>query len=331
MTRILNANIKKFMGAKYERVAKTLMIWAILLFALRSSEIKIEIAPIVVWLTTIFLTVGGFVQVLSSDDTIDSLRGQLMLPENPAKFHTAFFLSVALYTLLTKAGLLLVGYLAVSKFQLSAIIGFVVRFTVSGIVTYPLAFHTEKRVTGHRYIKHTRHSFAFYLLRYLMNNRKYLADTAVLWAFGSVFSVVMGRNAPADFLPIGFALMCLNTPLGILLSSDRALYRQVRLLPGQTAGVLFPYALFLAGINMVACGVYLTAWKIAVGSFSPIMLLFAVLFSIISAGLTVALEIKFPLLDWKVESDLWHHPRKYVVPGIMVIFAFVITFLTGGF
>ena len=54
MTRILNANIKKFMGAKYERVAKTLMIWAILLFALRSSEIKIEIAPIVVWLTTIF-------------------------------------------------------------------------------------------------------------------------------------------------------------------------------------------------------------------------------------------------------------------------------------
>ena len=95
MTRILNANIKKFMGAKYERVAKTLMIWAILLFALRSSEIKIEIAPIVVWLTTIFLTVGGFVQVLSSDDTIDSLRGQLMLPENPVEFHTAFFLSVA--------------------------------------------------------------------------------------------------------------------------------------------------------------------------------------------------------------------------------------------
>ncbi len=175
--------------------------------------------------------------MLSSDDTIDSLRGQLMLPENPVEFHTAFFLSVALYTLLTKAGLLLVGYFAASRFQLSAIIGFVVCFIVSGIVTYPLVFHTEKRVTGYRYIKHTRHSFAFYLLRYLMNNRKYLANTAALWAFGSVFSVIMSRNSLAGFLPIGFALMCFNTPLGILLSIDRALYRQVRLLPGQTVGV----------------------------------------------------------------------------------------------
>lgn len=331
MTRILNANMKKFMGAKFERVAKTLIIWAILLFALRSAEIRIEIAPIVVWLTTIFITVGGFVQVLSSDDTIDSLRGQLMLPESSAKFHLAFFLSVSLYTLFTKTGLLLIAYLAVSRFQLSAVIGFTVCFIVSGMVTYPLAFRTEKKVTRYRYIKHTRSSFAFYLLRYLMNNKKYLVNTAALWAFGSVFAVVMGRNAPADFLPIGFALMCLNTPLGILLSSDRALYRQVRLLPGQTAGVLLPYTLFLAVINMVACGIYLIVWRAAVGSFSPIMILFSVLFSIVSAGLTVALEIKFPLLDWKVESDLWHHPRKYVVPGIMMFLALSVVTLMGEF
>ncbi|MFZ2259069.1 MAG: hypothetical protein WAV55_13250 [Clostridiaceae bacterium] len=331
MTRILNANMKKFMGAKYERVIKTLVIWAILLFVLHSSEIRIEIAPIVVWLSTIVLTVGGFIQVLSSDDTIDSLRGQLMLPENPAKFHTAFLLSVALYTLFTKAGLLLVVYFAVSKFQLSAVIGFVVCFIVSGIVTYPLAFRTEKSMAVYHYIKHTRHSFISYLLRYLMNNKKYLANTVALWAFGSIFSVIMGKNTPDSFLPIGFALMCFNTPLGILLSSDRSLYRQVKLLPGQTAGVLLPYALFLTVINMIACGVYLTAWKVVLGSFSPIMLLFAVLFSIVSAGFTVALEIKFPLLDWKVESDLWHHPRKYIVPVIMLLIALVITFLTGGF
>ncbi len=331
MTRILNANLKKFMGAKYERIPKTLVIWAILLFALRSAEIRLEIAPVVVWLTTGFITVGGFMQVLSSDDTIDSLRGQLMLPERPAKFHGAFFLSVALYTLLAKTGLLLVAYLAVSKFRPSAVIGFVLCFIVSGMVTYPLAFRTGKKVTGYRYIKHTRRSFTFYLLRYLMNNKKYLFNTAALWVFGSVFAVVMGRNAPSDLLPLGFALMCLNTPLGILLSSDRALYRQVGLLPGQTAGVLFPYALFLTVINMIACGVYLTVWRVAAGSFSPGILLFAALFAIVSAGLTVALEIKFPLLDWKVESDLWHHPRKYVVPGVMVILAFSVVTLMGGF
>jgi hypothetical protein len=61
------------------------------------------------------------------------------------------------------------------------------------------------------------------------------------------------------------------------------------------------------------------------------MPVFAVLFAILSAVLTVTLEIKFPLLDWKVESDLWHHPRKYVVPGIMLLLALPVTFLTGGF
>jgi hypothetical protein len=328
---MLNAHIKKFMGAQYERVAKTLMIWAILLFALRSAEIKLEIAPIVVWLTTIFLTAGGFVQVLSSDDTIDSLRGQLMLPENSAQFHTAFFLSVAVYTLLTKAGLLLVGYFAVSKFQLSALIGFVGCFILSAVMTYLLAFRAEKRVTKYRYLKHMRHNFVFYLWRYLMNHRKYLANTVALWAFGLILAIVLGRSTFADFLPMGFVLMCLNTPLGILLSSDKALYRQVQLLPKQTTGLLLPYALFLAGINMIACAIYLTAWRIAVGNFSPLMFLFAALFSIISTGLTVTLEIQFPLLNWQVESDLWHHPRKYIVPGMMVIFALVITFLTGGF
>jgi ABC-type branched-subunit amino acid transport system ATPase component len=61
------------------------------------------------------------------------------------------------------------------------------------------------------------------------------------------------------------------------------------------------------------------------------LILHRLLFGMISAGLTVVLEMKFPLLNWKVESDLWHHPRKYVVPGIMAIFAFPIIILMGGF
>ena len=82
---------------------------------------------------------------------------------------------------------------------------------------------------------------------------------------------------------------------------------------------------------MIACSVYLIVWKIVVGNFSLIVLLFAVIFSIVSAELTVLLEIKVPLLGWKVESDLWHHPRKYIVPGIMFIFAILLVMLIGGF
>ncbi|WP_213384887.1 hypothetical protein, partial [Enterococcus faecium] len=97
------------------------------------------------------------------------------LPENPLEFHFAFFLSVALYTLFTKVGLLLVVYVAVSEFQVLTIIGAILLFFVSGIVTYLLDFHTDKKVTKYRYVKHTRSNFALYLLRYLLNNKKYLA------------------------------------------------------------------------------------------------------------------------------------------------------------
>lgn len=331
MTRILNANLKKFMGARYERIPKTLIIWAVVLFALHSSELSLEIAPIVVWLTTVFITVGGFVQVLSSDDTVDSLRGQLMLPESPAKFHAAFFFTAMLYTLLTKTGLLLIAYLALSTIKISAIIGFAICFFVSGAAVYPLVFRSEKKVTGHRYTGGTKHNFAVYLLRYLWNNKNYFANTVILWAFGCAFAVFSSKSGFSNVLPLGFAIMCLNTPLGILLSSDRALYRQVRFLPGQTTVVLFPYALFVTLVNMTACAIYLTAWYLATGYFASIMMVIAILFSMISAILTVMLEIKHPLLDWKVESDLWHHPRKYIVPGIMVVFAVTTTILMGGF
>ena len=28
-----------------------------------------------------------------------------------------------------------------------------------------------------------------------------------------------------------------------------------------------------------------------------------------------------PVRNWKIENDLWHHPRKYIVPLIMFLIA----------
>jgi len=47
----------------------------------------------------------------------------------------------------------------------------------------------------------------------------------------------------------------------------------------------------------------------------------AVCFALVSAILSVLLECNFPIRGWKIENELWNHPRKYVVPGIMVIIA----------
>ena len=49
-----------------------------------------------------------------------------------------------------------------------------------------------------------------------------------------------------------------------------------------------------------------------------LVILTAVYFALQSAALSVLLEWFYPVRDWKIESDLWHHPRKYAVPVIML-------------
>lgn len=330
MLRLLKANLNYFMGTRYERFFKTCVVWFILFFALQASEFRMTISPSVLWVTTFFLTVGGFVQVLSSDTTIENIRGQVMLPDKPLRVHTAIFCAVSAYIVITNLGFVVVAYLALSEIQAIALLGLALLFLVSGLITYHYAFRFEKKVTQSHGAKRIHPSFTFYIVRYLLNNRRYLINTVALWVFGSLFSVFVVQNVSGDFIPVGFALMCLNTPLGILLSSDRDLYHQLRMLPGQMAELMLPYALFLTTINILACGILLTVLGLTIGSFSSIMFLYAIVFSFVSAGCTVLLEIKFPLLHWTVESDLWHHPRKYLVPIAMLLLALILVFLQGG-
>lgn len=42
-------------------------------------------------------------------------------------------------------------------------------------------------------------------------------------------------------------------------------------------------------------------------------------FALQSAILSVGLEWLRPLRGWKTESELWHHPRKYLVPLVMLL------------
>ena len=39
---------------------------------------------------------------------------------------------------------------------------------------------------------------------------------------------------------------------------------------------------------------------------------------------SVLLEWFYPIRGWKIESDLWHHPRKYIVPAAMLLLAGVV-------
>ena len=116
-------------------------------------------------------------------------------------------------------------------------------------------------------IKHTKGtgSIFLYLLRYLITNKNYLLNTAGLCVIAGVMPFISGQFEGVNVMPLGFAVLCLNTPICILLSCDPGLEQAVRTLPGQAKRFC------------------------------------------------------------KIENDLWHHPRKYIVPLIMFLAAGLIS------
>lgn len=83
------------------------------------------------------------------------------------------------------------------------------------------------------------------------------------------------------------------------------------------AAVILFIAVYAAEFRVI----YLFSWQIINGNTDFIYVITLLLFAMQSAILSVILEWKRPIRNWKTESDLWHHPRKYIVPLIMLILA----------
>lgn len=160
-----------------------------------------------------------------------------------------------------------------------------------------------------------------YFFRYLGCHRNYLLNTGVMWCVAVVLPYFLGEIACLSVMPVGFAVLSLNTPVCILLSCDHDLEQAVRFLPGQKKAFCIPYCLFLFLCNMAADVIFLCSWQIQRGGVTALMAAGAVFFAMQSAVLSVLLEWFYPIRGWKIESDLWHHPRKYVVPAGMLLLA----------
>lgn len=164
-----------------------------------------------------------------------------------------------------------------------------------------------------------RHSVWRYLFRYLTAHKNYLANTAVMWGAACVLPVMFGQMESRSALPVGFAVLSINTPVCILLSCDPALEQAVRLLPGQKKAFCIPYCLFVFLCNTIADAIYLVSWELQTGDVTAAAVWMGAFFSFQSAVMSVLLEWFFPLRGWKTQSDLWHHPRKYAVPVLMML------------
>ena len=168
---------------------------------------------------------------------------------------------------------------------------------------------------------HRHGSVRRYFLRYLEDHKNYLANTGIVWCAACILPMIFRQMESMFAVLIGFAVLTLNTPICILLSCDRSLEQAVRFLPGQKQAFCIPYCLFIFSCNVTADMIFLCSWQIQAGGATAWMFITAVCFSLQSAICSVLLEWFYPIRKWKTESDLWHHPRKYVVPGFMMLLA----------
>ena len=323
---------KKLFGAKYERLARTLFLDLVVFGGLHISGLQVKIAPAILYLMTGAFSAGVMWRALSAGDNRANMENMFMLPFEGHSLILSYVAALGGYTLLTKTAGLLAVVWAVADWGWAEILGSILCALTAIVVVsclYPLrlgrtdayAFYVQPGSRRRTVKVHHHYSIWRYLIRYLMAHKNYLVNTAAMWGVACVLPVLLGQMEARLVLPIGFAILSLNTPICILLSCDPALERAVRFLPGQGKAFCVSYCQFIFLCNLAADVVFLCSWQIQLGGISPLHALTAAACALLSATGSVLLEWYCPIRGWKIESDLWHHPRKYIVPAVMLLLA----------
>ena len=188
----------------------------------------------------------------------------------------------------------------------------------------PYVFYQNAPIRKRVRVAYRRGSLFRYFFRVLRLTPVYTRNTLFLGAFACLLPFLFHQMEGFSLLPLGFAVLSINTPVCTMLSADPDTEMGVRTLPGQLGQFLVRYALFIFVINLSLDGAYLLAWRVSGGEVTWMEGLLLVLFAGQSALFSAFLEWRYPLLHWRVETDLWHHPRKYLVPGVMILLAGVL-------
>ncbi|XCP84484.1 hypothetical protein ABXS75_15690 [Roseburia hominis] len=371
----LKAFSKQLFGARYERITKSLLVCLIIFLALYAAEIKVTIAPFILFLTATALSFEVMWQGISSAGNADRMMGLFALPFHNKRFVISYLLAFGGYAFITKilpvltifwvigtSSIAQIGMavlcacngctLAAAWYAMSEkkhmvpiflcvfwncgvllsvffvkplmLLGGIILTSIVAATCYLLAtdvYTFYRPAPAKKLISRSRGSgnVLLYLLRYLFTNKSYLVNTVGLWAIACFLPLMLGQLEGLNAMPLGFAILCLNTPICILLSCDPALEQAIRALPGQAIRFCSRYCFFIFSVNMSTNSIYLISWQIQNGGIDSLDMVTAMLFALQSAILSVLLEWRHPIRNWKIESDLWHHPRKYVVPILMML------------
>ena len=202
---------------------------------------------------------------------------------------------------------------------INSVLAFLLLLRADGYSFYLQRNKSKSAIKGYKH-----HSLWVYFFRYLKEHKNYLINIGIMWCAAGVLPLLFRQMESMFVIPIGFAILSLETPGWSLLSCDHDLEQAVRFLPGQKKTFCIPYCLFIFLCNIASDGIFLCSWQIQMGGISLQAIVTAVFFAMQSAVFSLLLEWFYPIRKWKIESDLWHHPRKYLVPGIMLLLAGIV-------
>ena len=163
-----------------------------------------------------------------------------------------------------------------------------------------------------------------YTIRYLLANKTYIISMLGIIGFGCFFAIMIEKQGGPAGCGFGLAFASLNTPLATIVSANRGLNQKLNALPDKTNRFFVPYAAVLFGCNILIYTLFLCIYFVFGGQIGIRVLLTAVLFAAESAVFVAFLEDRFTITEWKTEPDLWHNPRKYILPVILVLEAALI-------
>ena len=154
-----------------------------------------------------------------------------------------------------------------------------------------------------------------YVLTVLVRERVTLVNGLVLLAFAIVFTV--GAWEQGFPFAVGFGIVAVNSPLTTIVSGDGDLRVQLTML-GKPRGFFVQYGLVVGGyfalVNAAIVGCHLVLGTEHIGS----LILLAVSATVLEAVGVPLLEDRFPITRGRTQRDVWRHPRKYLIPAILL-------------
>lgn len=156
-----------------------------------------------------------------------------------------------------------------------------------------------------------------YFFEIFTSNRVYTVNAL----FVPVLIIFMLVNAPAVspfmLLPILSTIGGINTPLTSMVSADGDLRKQVAMLPSKITTIKMYFSflfIYFAIMNLIIHSLFYLIVKENI----LFLMIFSLVATLYEAFFFVFIEFKFPITNWKITSDIWKHPRKYI--SLVVLF-----------